>query len=66
LKRNKDKLIKGFDYLKQKPVELTKKEWQEFMKGAVAGGGFRRGENKETFIHGNNSRIIAEIYEVIY
>lgn len=53
---------KGFDYTTGQPTEHTRAQWQALMAAAIAAGGRRRVENGETFIHGKDARIVAEIY----
>jgi hypothetical protein len=48
----KMKRIDGFDYVTQKPVSLTRKEWINRIADAQKCGGRRRVEQGETFIHG--------------
>lgn len=54
--------IPGFDYRTGKPVERTRAEWRDELAAAVRNGGRRRHEAGETFIHGPDARIVAEIY----
>jgi hypothetical protein len=55
-------LIDGFDYRTHQPVSLTREAWQAEITSAIRAGGRRRVENGETFLHGPNARLIAEIY----
>lgn len=54
--------ILGFDYVLGKPVQRTRAEWQALMATAIKEGGRRRVESGETFIHGPDARIRAEVY----
>lgn len=56
------RLIPGFDEIIQKPVEKTRAEWQALIAQTIAAGGRRRFEKGETFIHGRDALLIAEIY----
>jgi hypothetical protein len=55
-------LIDGFDYRTHQPVSLTRQAWQAQIATAIRTGGRLRVESGETFIHGPNARIVAEIY----
>ena len=61
--KNKDKKIDGFDYLHGVEVHLSKKEWKQHIKNAIDEGGSKKHKEGETFIHGKNHLITAEIYE---
>lgn len=54
--------IAGFDYVLQMPVERSRAEWRAFLAAALADGGKRRVADGETFIHGPDARIRAEVY----
>lgn len=56
------KTLLGFDYRLGHSVERSRKEWQALMAQTIAAGGHRRVADGETFIHGKDARIIAEIY----
>ena len=57
------KLIPGFTYTPtRREAEWTREEWQKRIAAALADGGFRRVEHGETFIHGADGLIQAEIY----
>jgi hypothetical protein len=55
-------LIRGFDYRTRQEVARPVAEWQEEIRRAVKDGGRRRVEDGETFIHGPDALIRAEIY----
>lgn len=56
------KLIPGYDYTTQKPIEASRTEWQQRIAAAIKAGGRRRFEKGETYIHGRDALLIAEIY----
>jgi len=58
-------LIEGFDYTTHQPLSLTRADWQTRIATALDAGGRRRAEGGETFIHGSNGRITAEIYATV-
>ena len=56
------KKIPGFDEITRQPVERTRAEWQALIAKTIAAGGRRRFEKGETFIHGRDALLIAEIF----
>ena len=58
-------LIEGFDYTAHEPISLTRADWQTRIANTVDAGGRRRAEGGETFIHGPNGRLTAEIYAIV-
>jgi hypothetical protein len=55
--------IAGFIYTKAgTPAKYTRPEWREQIKRLTDGGGFTRQEFGETFVHGKDGLIAAEIY----
>jgi len=52
----------GFDYRLGRSVERARAEWRELLRTTIAAGGRRRVEAGETFIHGADGKIVAEIY----
>ncbi len=59
------RLIKGFDYVRNRPVEDTLDGWREVLEKIVKGGGRVRKEQGETFGHGRDALLQVEIYENI-
>lgn len=57
------KKVKGFIYTRAgTPAEYTRPEWREQIARLTEGGGFTRQEFGETFVHGRDGLIAAEIY----
>jgi hypothetical protein len=56
------RVIQGFDYRDQKPVERTPKEWRAQLGKLLESGGFRRVAHGETFGHCKRGLIQFEIY----
>ncbi len=57
------KQVAGFIYTRQgAAVKFTRPEWREQAARLMADGGFVRQEHGETFIHGKDGRVAAEIY----
>lgn len=55
--------IKGFIYTRAgTPAEYTRAEWREQIARLTADGGWVRQEFGETFVHGKDGLIAAEIY----
>lgn len=55
-------IIDGFDYTTGKAVQLTRAQWRDKIRAVIETGGRRRVDHGETFLHGKNARITAEIY----
>jgi hypothetical protein len=64
-----DRMIKGALYAPLSTgfdlVEKTRADWQELMATESANGGWRRAEDGDTFIHGADGRIVAEVWEIV-
>lgn len=58
----RSKLIQGFDETTGKLVEATFEEWQARIGAAIRAGGWRRFEKGETYIHGPDALLIAEVF----
>lgn len=56
------KLIQGFDETTGQLVEATFAEWQARIGAAIRAGGWRRFEKGETYIHGPDALLIAEVF----
>lgn len=56
------KLIQGFDETTGQLVEATFAEWQDRIGAAIRAGGWRRFEAGETYIHGPDALLIAEVF----
>lgn len=59
------KLIDGFDYRIPGPVSHPRAEWVRMLREAIAHGGFRRAEWKETFAHGKDGLLLFEVYAIV-
>ena len=59
------KAIKGFDYVANRPAELTLVQWRERLSKLIEKGGFRRVEAGETFGHNKAGIIEFEIYATV-
>ena len=55
-------MVKGFDYVRQRAVDYSRKEWIQQLAALKARGGFRRHEKGETFGHGPDGLIQFEVY----
>jgi hypothetical protein len=54
--------MKGHCYITHKDVDEIKAYWVQRLKEIIRNGGFRRVEGGETFLHGPDGRIKAEVY----